>query len=537
MQSYARGMAVPPIEKTIDQLLAGAAARHPEGEAIVSRHQRLRLSWRELEEQAARTAAGLWGLGLRPGDRVGMWSTSCAEWVYLQAATARIGAVLVNLNPAYRSHELRYVLARSRMKALFLHERDARADYVAILEEASRGQRLALEHTVLLETESWRRMIAGGAEPGAVETSPGDVVNIQYTSGTTGAPKGCLLTHRNLVNNAWLMGRELHIAERDRIAVPVPLYHCFGCVVGSLLSLNFGAAMVLPAATFDPLATLEAIEQERCTAVYGVPTMFLAQLERPEFGKFDLTSLRTGLMAGAPCPIELMKRVVTRMHCPEMTIAYGQTETSPCITMSSGDDDLEKRTETIGRPLPNTEVKIVALDGSTVEVGEPGELCTRGYLVMQGYDGDAQATAQAIDREGWLRTGDLAVMRADGYFRIAGRAREMIIRGGENIYPREIEDFLLTHPEVAEVAVAGVPDARLGETVAAWIRLRAGAAAGEEEIREFCAGRLAHFKAPEYIRFVDAFPMTASGKVQKYRIREFEIEARGLSQAARIRTA
>ncbi len=537
MLSYARGSEVQLLEKTIHQVLADTAACYPDREGLVSCHQNIRHTWRELDQQVMRAARGLWGLGLRPGDRVGMWASSCAEWVYLQAATARIGAVLVNVNPAYRSRDLRYVLGRSRMKAIFLRDHDARANYREILEESRRGQRIALEHVVILGTDSWRQMIEGGTESPELDAAPEDVVSIQYTSGTTGAPKGCLLTHRNLVNNAWLFGRGLGVTERDRICVPVPLYHCFGCVIGSLLSMVYGAALVLPAATFNPLATLQAIERERCTVVYGVPTMFIAELEHPEFRNFDLSSLSSGAMAGAPCPVELMKRVVSEMHCPNMTIGYGQTETSPSITTTVPGDDFEKRVATIGKPMAATEVKIAGLDGRTVEVGQQGELCTRGYLVMKGYDGDREATDAAIDREGWLHTGDLAVMRPDGYFRITGRARDMIIRGGENIYPREIEEFLHTHPKVAEVAVAGVPDLRLGEVVAAWIRLRAGQSASEEEIREYCRGQLAHFKIPEYIRFVDAFPMTVTGKVQKFRIREEEIRLRGLETAARLETA
>ncbi len=539
MLSYARGPNVPLQEESIDQALARTAARVGDRLALVSRHQGLRLTWRELNEQANRTAAGLWGLGLRPGDRVGMWSTSCVEWVYLQVATARIGAVLVNLNPALRAHDLSYVLGRSRMKVLFLRARDSRADYLAILEDSMRAGLFALRRTVLLESEDWRRMLEGGAAPDSVDVSPDDVANIQYTSGTTGTPKGCLLTHRNLLNNARLMALGLGVGEDDRLAVPVPLYHCFGSVAGSLMAIGTGAAMVLASPTFDPRATLEAVQAERCTVLHGVPTMFLAELELPDFRSFDLHCLRTGIMAGAPCPAELVRRVVNEMPCPGLTIGYGQTESSPDITFSSWDDDLEHRAGTVGRALPNTEVKIATLNGTAVPVGEPGELWTRGDHVMRGYDGEPEATAEVLDREGWLRTGDLAIMRPDGYFEIVGRARDLIIRGGENIYPREVEDFLLTHPKVAEAAVVGLPDPKLGETVAAWLRLKTGAAATEAEIREFCAGRLAHFKVPQYLRFVEAFPMTASGKVQKFRMKEFELEARGLREQAppRVRTA
>jgi fatty-acyl-CoA synthase len=467
-----------------------------------------------------------------------MWASNCAEWVYLQVATARIGAVLINVNPAYRSHELRFVLRKSGMKAIFLQERDARANYLEILQEARHDQDLPLAHVILLGRDSWTKMLDDGIEPPPHTVQIDDVVNIQYTSGTTGSPKGVLLTHRNLVNNAYLGGRNLRVTERDRLCAPVPLYHCFGCVMASLTSIVHRMTLVLPAPQFDALATLEAIQAEHCTVLYGVPTMFIAELEHPRFHEFDLTSLRTGVMAGAPCPIEVMKRVVSEMHCPEMTIGYGQTESSPLITISSCDDDLETRVSTVGRAAPETEVKIIAPgSGATVEAGERGELCTRGYLVMKGYDDEPEATARAVDAEGWLHTGDLAIMRADGCFHIAGRLKEMIIRGGENVYPREIEEFLHGHPKIADVYVLGLPDERLGETVLAWIKLKAGESATESEICEFCRGRIAHFKIPQYIRFVDSFPMTVTGKVQKFRIREQEIEARGLGRAASIKTA
>ena len=538
MLSYARGPSLPLLEKTIGQALDDAVQQNPAGDAIVSRHQGLRLSYRDLREQVERTARGLWGLGIRPGDRVGMWASSCAEWVYLQVATTCIGAVLVNVNPAYRSHELRYVLRKSLMKAIFLNECDARVNYLEVLEEARRNQDLLPAHTILLGQHSWTKMIESGAEPPPHNAHIDDVVNIQYTSGTTGSPKGVLLTHRNLVNNAYLCGRTLRMTERDRLCLTVPLYHCFGCVMGSLMCIVHRMTLVLPAPQFDALAALDATQAERCTVLYGVPTMFIAELEHPRFREFDLTSLRTGIMAGSPCPVEVMRRVVVEMHCPEITIGYGQTESSPLITMSDVDDDLETRVSTVGRAAAETEVKIVAPgSGATVEIGERGELCTRGYLVMKGYDGETQATACAIDPEGWLHTGDLATMRADGAFHIAGRIKELIIRGGENVYPREIEEFLHAHPKIADVYVVGLPDERLGETVLAWIKLKAGENSTEEEIRDFCRGRIAHFKVPHYIRFVDSFPMTVTGKIQKFRIREQEIEARGLTHAASIKTA
>jgi len=538
MLSYSRGPKMELLDTTLGQALEDAAQHNPTGEAIVSRHQGLRLSYRDLQREAERTARGLWRLGIRPGDRVGMWAPTCAEWVYLQVATARIGAVLVNVNPAYRTYELRFVLRKSGMKAIFLLERDDRARYLDVLAEARRDEDLPLAHVILLENDSWTSMLENGPDPGPIAAATGDVVNIQYTSGTTGTPKGVQLTHRNLLNNAHLISRTLRFTEHDRLCCPVPLYHCFGCVMSTLVCIVSRMALVLPAPQFDALATLEAVQTERCTALYGVPTMFIAELEHPRFRAFDLRSLRTGIMAGAPCPVDVMRRVVTDMHCSEITIAYGQTESSPVVTMSSPSDDFETRVTTVGRAMPETEIKIVIPHrGTMVEINQRGELCARGYMVMKGYDGDPEATARTIDSEGWLHTGDLATMRADGCFHIAGRLKEVIIRGGENIYPREIEEFLHGHPKIADVYVIGLPDVRLGESVLAWIKLKSEETATEDEIREFCRDRIAHFKIPQYIRFVDAFPMTVTGKVQKFRIREQEIEARDLGRAASIKTA
>jgi fatty-acyl-CoA synthase len=532
MLSYSRGHDAPLIDASIWDVFEKTSSRFPDREALVVRHQGVRLTFSELAATVERTARGLSGLGLGAQDRIGVWSTNCVEWVQMHLACARIGAVLVNVNPAYRPYDLAFVLRKSKMKALFLWEKDKRSDYRAIVDEARDGQALALERLIYFGTEGWAQMLAEGRDIPGRRISPGEVTNIQYTSGTTGSPKGVLLTHRNLLNNAKVCIDGMGITERDRIAVPVPLYHCFGCVIGTLVSVVSGATMILPAATFDAGATLQAIHDERATAIYGVPTMFIAELEHADFRTFDLTSLRTGMMAGAPCPVEIMKRVVKEMHCREMTVGYGQTEASPIITMSGVHDGLERRVSTVGQACANTEVKIVSASGETAPVGEQGELCTRGYLVMEGYDQELEATYRAIDEDGWLHTGDLATMDIDECFRITGRGRDMIIRAGENVYPREIEEFLHTHPKVAEVQVVGLPDARLGETVAAWIRLKEPAA--EEEIREFCRGRIAHFKVPQYIRFVDAFPMTVTGKVQKFRIREIEIEYRGLEVATRI---
>ncbi|HWZ31913.1 MAG TPA: AMP-binding protein [Bryobacteraceae bacterium] len=537
MESYVRGPEFELTTRTTHQVLFDTAAKFSDRDALIVRHQNVRLTWKQLAAEVERTARGLAGLGLKPGDRVGVWATNCAEWIYLQLATARAGLVQVNVNPAYRAHELAYVLKKSGMKSLVLRAQDSRSNYREILEEAVRTPDLALKHIIYLGKETWDRMIAGGIDPGPGPTDCREVINIQYTSGTTGTPKGVLLTHHNLLNNGRIISLGLHYSEQDRVCVPVPMYHCFGCVAGTMVSVSSGAAMILPAPSFDPLATMEAIHHDRATSIYGVPTMFIAQLQHPEFSRFDFSSLRTGVMAGAPCPIEVMKRVVSDMHCSEMTIFYGQTESSPVITMAYVDDPFERRVATVGTACPATEIKIAAPDGAPLPVGEQGELCARGYAVMKGYDQDPEATARAVDQDGWLHTGDLATMRPDGYFRITGRLKDMIIRGGENVYPREVEEFLYTHPKVADVQVVGLPDEKLGESVAAWIKLKSGETVTEDEIREFCKGKIAHFKIPQYIRFVDAFPMTVTGKIQKYVIRQSEIKERHLENAAEIQTA
>ena len=537
MLSYSRGPDQELWEFTISQVLDRAVDRWGDRPALVSCHQSKRYTWRELRDAADSAARGLASLGIRRGDRVGLWSTNCAEWVLLHLACARAGAVLVNVNPAYRTHELAFALRKSRMKALFLWERDSRAEYARILAEARSGARLNLEHVILFGTEQWEKLLAARAEirPAA---DPEEVANIQYTSGTTGLPKGVMLTHRNQVNNGMLLAAAMRYTERDRICVPVPMYHCFGCVIGTMAALASGAAIILPNWTFDPRATLQAVQAERATSLYGVPAMFIAELGLPEFGSYDLSSLRTGMMAGAPCPVEVMKRVISEMHCPELTIGYGQTESAPVVTMSAPDDPMELRVSTIGKALPATEMKIASVaSGETVPIGEQGEVCARGYMVMKGYDDEPEATARAIDREGWLHTGDLGLMREDGYIHLTGRAKDMIIRGGENVYPREVEEFLYTHPHVAEVHVVGIPDGRLGEVVVAWIRLKAGSNCTESEIRAFCEGKIAYFKIPQHVRFVEQFPMTVTGKIQKFRIREFEIHEHGLETLARRETA
>lgn len=520
---------------SIAEALRRTESLHGSRLALISRHQNIRWSWSELLDTARSIAGGLASLGLKPGDRIGIWSTNCAEWIALQYACALAGFVLVNVNTAYRSHELSYVLNRSRIRALVLHERDHRADYRLILEEALSKTECRLEHTLYIGSPAWERiMLTRPVEP-AYAPEPDEVANIQYTSGTTGMPKGVLLTHLNLINNGRLMGHRMKITERDRIALPVPLYHCFGCVIGTMVTAATGATTILPAATFDAERSLEAVDVERATAIYGVPAMFIAELHHPRFDDFDYTSLRTGVMAGSPCPIEIMRQVVDRMNCREITIVYGQTESSPGITMSSPDDALDLRCSTVGRALPSTEVKIIdPATGVTLPAGSNGELCTRGYLVMKGYDNDPAATAAAVDEDGWLHTGDLATVDEDGFYRITGRLKDMILRGGENIYPREVEEFLYQHPKIAEVQVVGMPHERLGETVLAWVRLKPDCEATAEEIREFCEGQIAYFKIPESIRFVDDYPITVTGKIQKFRIRELELEYRTMTDSAEM---
>ena len=539
--SYARGPSRPLLELSIGDLLHRTALRFPDRLAVASRHQGQRLTWAELSQEADAVARGLWSLGIRRGDRVGLWSTNCIEWIVMHMGCARAGAALVNVNPAYRSHELQFTLTRSRMKALFLWHRDKRADYEEILDRARHGLSLELAHTIYFDSPDWLALkSAPGELPAHVAVD--DVANIQYTSGTTGLPKGVMLTHHNIVNNGQFLAAGFHYSEQDKIVVPVPLFHCYGCVIGTMSAVNSGAAIILPNWTFDPRATLKAIHDERATSVYGVPAMYVAELALPEFPTYDLTSLRTGMMSGAPCPVELMKRVLEEMHIHELVIAYGQTETSPVVTMSDAGDSIEIRVNTVGRPMPQTEIKIAALDDNeALPTGEQGEVCVHGYAVMKGYDGDPEGTALVVQEDGWLRTGDLGVMREDGCIHITGRSRDVIIRGGENIYPREVEEFLYTHPKVGEVQVFGIPNARLGEIVVAWVRLRPGLKpdfdATEEEIKEFCKGQIAYYKVPEHIRFADDFPATLSGKIQKYKMREFEIEARGLQDEAKTATA
>ncbi len=536
-QSHASGPARPLLKLTVGDLLTRTASRYPDRLAVASRHQGRRFTWAELSAQADNVARGLWALGIRRGDRVGIWSTNCIEWLMLHMGAARAGAALVNVNPAYRSHELGYTLERSQMKVLFLWHKDKRADYEEVLGRARHGLHLALEHVIYFDSPEWEQLLsAEGRLPDHVAID--DIANIQYTSGTTGLPKGVLLSHHNIVNNGQFLAQGFHYTEQDKIVVPVPLFHCYGCVIGTMTSLNTGAALILPNWTFDAHATLEAIHYERATSVYGVPAMYVAEFALPEFKTYDFTCLRTGMMSGAPCPVELMKRVLGEMHIGELVIAYGQTETSPVVTMSDAADTIEVRVNTVGRAMPQTEIGILSTtSGEVVPYDTQGEVCVKGYALMQGYDGDPAGTADVIRADGWLHTGDLGVMRADGCIHITGRSRDVIIRGGENIYPREVEEFLYTNPKVGEVQVVGIPEHRLGEVVCAWIRLKPGVESSEEEMKEFCNGQIAYYKIPTYVRFVTEFPATLSGKIQKFKMREFEIEARGLQNVASERMA
>ena len=563
--SYVNGAShVPLLGLTIGEALDRTVARLPDGEALISRHQGLRYTWAALGEAVDRCARGLMALGLAKGDRVGIWSPNRAEWAITQFAAAKIGAILVNINPAYRLHELEYALNQSGCAALVLAPAFRATSYLAMLEELCpelarcapgglQSQRLpALRHVIVLGeagtpgTWTWGQVQAGADAVSAAalaerqaEQDFDDPINIQYTSGTTGRPKGATLSHHNILNNGFFVAELQGLRERDRLCVAVPLYHCFGCVMGNLGCLTHGATIIYPAEGFEAGAVLEACQAERCTALYGVPTMFIAELEHPDFDGFDLSSLRTGLMAGSPCPVQVMRQVIERMHMRQVEIAYGMTETSPVSFQTRLDDPVERRVSTVGQVHPHVEVKIAdPATGHTVPRGAPGELLTRGYSVMLGYWADADATRAAIDAARWMHTGDLATMDGDGCVNIVGRLKDMVIRGGENVYPREIEEFLYTHPKVADVQVIGVPDVRYGEELMAWVRLRTGEVPPTaDELREFCRGRIATFKIPRYWKFVDAFPMTVTGKVQKYLMREQAIAELHLEEAARVRTA
>lgn len=560
----ARDQAMPWVDGlTIGQVLSETAQRYPGHDAFVFCNPPARMNWSEFDASVDRVARGLLALGLSPGDHFGIWATNVPEWVLLQFATARIGVVLVNINPAYRTNELKYALRQSDVRGLALIDSHKSSNYFAMLGEACPELDATAPgelHSKSLPQLRWVVSLRGAPTPGmlswddlliradkiapsrlhdvATTIDPRDVVNIQYTSGTTGHPKGAMLSHRNILLNAFYAGACQKLGHRDRICLPVPLYHCFGCVLGTLCAVVHGSAMIFPAESFRPCATLAAIEAERCTALYGVPTMFIAQLEHEDFSRRDLSSLRTGIMAGSPCPIETMKRVTQDMGAREMTIGYGQTEASPLITQTRTDDPIELRVGTVGRPIPGFEAKIVDVEtGADLGDGQQGEFCGRGHGVMLGYYKMPEKTAEAIDADGWLHTGDLALREPNGYYRITGRLRDLIIRGGENIYPREIEECLYAHPAVVEVQVVGVPSRRLGEEVLAWVKLKNGHHVTEDELRDFCRQSLAHFKTPQYWKFVDSFPTTVTGKIQKFRIREMAIEELGLQDISSIETA
>jgi fatty-acyl-CoA synthase len=538
--SYAHGVSgTPLLGETIGANLARAVAAHGDREALVVRHQDIRWTYAELDERVDQVARGLLALGLEPGDRIGIWSPNCAEWVVVQYASARAGVILVNVNPSYRANELRYVLDQSGCRLLIAATAFKTSDYAAMVEEV-RPACERLEQVVFLGTPDWDGLLEQGVGVSENELRQraetlqfDDPINIQYTSGTTGFPKGATLSHHNILNNGFFVGEACGYTPDDRICIPVPFYHCFGMVMGNLGATSHGACMVIPAPSFEPAATLAAVQEERCTSLYGVPTMFIAQLDHPGFDGYDLSSLRTGIMAGSPCPVEVMRKVLERMHMSGVTICYGMTETSPVSTQTGADDDIEHRTGTVGRVHPHVEVKLIdPADGRCVARGEPGELCTRGYSVMLGYWEEPDRTAEAIDAADWMHTGDLATMDGDGYVQIVGRSKDMVIRGGENVYPREIEEFLYTHPDVADVQVVGVPDPHYGEEIAAFVIAREGAALDTEAVREFCAGRIAHYKVPRYVICVDEFPMTITGKIQKFKLRDSAIEQLGLAAQA-----
>jgi len=530
----------PLLGDTIGANFDRTAARFPDRPALVDVPARLRFTYAELKDEVDALAYALLGMGIAKGDRVGIWSPNRSEWIVTQYATAKIGAILVNINPAYRTSELEFVLNQSGCKLLVAAQRLKTSDYAAMIAEV-RPRCADLEQVVLLDSDAWRQLLETGKYAdisirndilGAIELSTDDPINIQYTSGTTGFPKGATLSHHNILNNGFFVGELCNYTEADKICIPVPFYHCFGMVMGNLAATSHGAAMVIPAPAFDPVKTLEAVQGERCTSLYGVPTMFIAELAVPSIDSYDLSSLRTGIMAGSPCPVEVMKQVIDRMGMSEVSICYGMTETSPVSTQTRTDDSIERRVATVGRVGPHLEVKVVdPVTGLTVPRNSPGELCTRGYSVMLGYWRQPDKTSEVIDAARWMHTGDLAVMDDDGYLSITGRIKDMVIRGGENIYPREVEEFLYTHPDILDAQVIGVPDAKYGEELMAWIRLRPGATPiTAESLREFCTGKLAHYKIPRYVHITDEFPMTVTGKVRKVEMREKSVEILRLPQ-------
>jgi fatty-acyl-CoA synthase len=555
--SYAHGTSPTPlIGDTIGVHFDRTVAQHPERLSLVARQQGVRWTYRELSEKVDAFAAGLLALGLEPGDRVAIWSPNNSEWVVAQFATAKAGLVLVNINPAYRLSELEYALNKVGCRALITATRFKTSDYIGMINTLAPELRRSDPGSLSAEKLPDLRLvleIAAVPSPGATAYDAvyamggdserqrlaelartlqfDDAINIQFTSGTTGLPKGATLTHHNILNNGFFLGETMHFGPEDKVCIPVPLYHCFGMVIGNLACITHGSAMVLPGEGFDPLATLETVAEERCTALYGVPTMFIGELEHPEFKRFDLTSLRTGMMAGSPCPVEIMRRCIAEMHLTEITIGYGMTETSPVSTQTRIGDKLEKQVSTVGCAHPHIEIKIIDAEGRVVPRGTTGEFCTRGYSVMLGYWDDPERTAEAVDKNGWMRTGDLATMDADGYCNIVGRIKDMVIRGGENVYPREVEEFLYRHAAIQDVQVFGVPDARYGEEICAWIKVRAGERLSEQDVKAFCQGQIAHYKVPRHIRFVEDFPMTVTGKVQKFIMRQTMTRELGQSEA------
>ncbi len=563
-RSYVHGASsVPLIGVTIGDYFDEIAARYADAEALVVRHQGLRYTYGELRQEANRLARALLALGVAKGERVGIWAPNCAEWVVTQFGTPKVGSILVNINPAYQRAELEYALKQSGVRSLILAPRFRRSDYCEIFYDicpeardsrpgALSAARLPeLRDLIMLGDEeqpgmlTWNQLLAKAGEVSEedlvraqAQQQFDDAINIQYTSGTTGFPKGATLSHHTILNNGFFIGEYLKYTPADRVCIPVPFYHCFGMVLGNLACITHASAMVVPNDAFDPLSVLQAVEAERCTSLYGVPTMFIAELGHPEFSRFDVSSLRTGIMAGSPCPIEVMRQVNEQMNMREVTICYGMTETGPVSFQSLTDDPTDKRVSTVGRVHPHVEAKVIdPTTGQVLPVGQPGELLTRGYLIMLGYWNNPEATAEAIDAARWMHTGDLATLDEDGYCNIVGRIKDMIIRGGENIYPREIEEFLYSHPKVQDVQVIGVPSERYGEEIMAWVRLKEGEEATAEEIKDFCRGKIAHFKVPAYIKFVDAFPMTVTGKIQKFRMREVAVEELSLQRAAAVRTA
>ena len=560
--SYSHGTAATALlGETIGDNLRRVAAAHPDSDALVDVPTGRRWTYADLDADTDAVALGLLAAGIEAGDRVGIWAPNCAEWVLLQYGTAKIGAILVNINPAYRSHELGYVLRQAGVRLLVSAESFKTSDYRAMVNEVL-GDLDELERVIYLGSAEWDSLVSAGATAAgtaaagtAVSATPAgggagdltrraaslsfdDPINIQYTSGTTGFPKGATLSHHNILNNGLFIGDGCRYTPADRVCIPVPFYHCFGMVLGNLACTTHGACIVIPAPGFDPAATLRAVQQERCTSLYGVPTMFIAELALADFASYDLSTLRTGIMAGSPCPVEVMKRVVSEMHMSEVTICYGMTETSPVSAQTTADDDMERRVATVGRVHPYVEVKIIDPETGLVRPrGEPGEMCTRGYSVMLGYWDEPGKTAEAIDVARWMHTGDLAVMDDGGYLNIVGRIKDMVIRGGENVYPREVEEFLYGHPEIEDIQVVGVPDARYGEELCAWVKLRPGSSVTEEQVREFCVGKIAHYKVPRYVRVTDGFPMTVTGKVQKFKMRETSVAELGLQAASQTRTA